>query len=464
MNAFHSSHFLTVLFSLTKYFWVLLLPVVRAVLAFGFDYQNAFKGYEADIFMLSLLFLYAMSRWLFTSLTITEKEMIYKRGVIFRKTVSVSPENVSCIRLWQNPFSVIFRCFILRVYQNPTKKPIIKMYCTKRTAEKIKELCRMDEEKLIKHKFNPYLYSLIFTSSKGGFLILSALLSFSGIVTGKTVRRLAEENISALSDFARDIPTFLIVMGLFFLTVRLISFLLEAFSVSDMKIYESDDFTFIKRGILTKSLYLISRKNENTGYFLSTNSILFKKYYSLYVGITGFGQSKYDNSLIIPVADKATVKKEMQKLYKNNSPKQKRIFADKNAIGSYITKWFVMYIISCLLCSALASLGLFGNAFYLAFIPPLLFLFLIFLGMNKWRYSYIEISGEAIAICYTKCLKIYKYVIECRKCPKIQIRQNVFQRRKGIADLRLYLRGNKNKKIRIRHIGIEKCMEIAEKL
>ncbi len=464
MNTFHQSHFLTVLFSLTKYFWVLLLPVVRAVLAFGFDYHNAFKGYEADIFILSLLFLYAMSRWLFTSLTVTDKEMIYKRGVIFRKTVSVSPENVSCIRLWQNPFSAIFRCFILRVYQNPIQKPIIKMYCTKRTAEKIKELCNMDEKKLTKHKFNPYLYSLIFTSSKGGFLILSALLSFSGIVTGKTVRRLAEENISALSDFARDIPTFLIVMGLFFLTVRLISFLLEALSVSDMHFYESDDFTFIKRGILTKSLYLISRKKENTGYFLSTNSILCKKYYSVYAGVAGFGQGKYDNSLIIPITDRSTANKVISKLYKNNASEQKKFFADKKAIGSYITKWFVAYIVSCLLCSALASLGLFGNAFYIAFIPPLLFLFLIFLGMNKWRYSYIEISRETITICYTKCLKIYKYVVECKKCPKIQIRQNLFQRRKGIADLRLYLRGNKSKKVRIRHIRIEKCMEIAEKL
>ncbi len=464
MNTFHQSHFLTVLFSLTKYFWVLLIPVVRAVLAFGFDYQNAFKGYEADIFILSLLFLYALSRWLFTSLIVTDKEMIYKRGVIFRKRVSVSPENTSCIRLWQNPFSVIFRCFILRVYQNPTQKPIIKMYCTKKTAEEIKKLYLMDDEKVAKHKFNPYLYSLIFSNSKGGFLILSALLSFSGIVTGKTIRRLAEENIAVLSDFARDIPTFLIVMGVFFLTVRFISFLLETFSVSDMHIYEGEDFTFIKKGLLTKSIYRISTKNEDMGYLLSTNSILYKKYYSLYVGLVGFGQGKYDNSLIIPITDRATANKEISKLYKNNVSERKKIFADKKAIGSYITKWFVMYIISCLLCSALASLGLFGNALYLAFLPPLIFLFLIFLGMNKWRYSYVEINDETITICYTKCLKIYKYVAECRKCLKIQIRQNIFQRRKGIADLQLYLRGNRNKKVRIRHIGVEKCMEIAEKL
>lgn len=463
MNAFHSAHFLTVLFSLTKYFWVLLLPVARTVLAFGFDYQNAFKGYEADIFILSLFFLYALTRWLFSSVKITEKEMIYKRGVIFRKTISVSPENTSCIKLWQNPFSVIFRCFILRVYQNTTKKPIIKMYCTKKTAEEIRKLYQMEEGKLTEYKFNPFLYSLIFSDSKGGFLILSALLSFSGVVTGKTIRRLAEENLTVLSDFTHNIPTLLIASGLFFLTVRLISFLLEAFYVADMQVYENGHFLFIKRGIFKKTLYRISTKKENTGFLLSTNSILFRKYYSLYAGVSGFGQGKYDNSLVFPIVDKMTVNRETTKLYRKSSPEHNKIFADKKSISSYITKWFVMYVVSCLLCSAIASLGILGNAFYLAFFPPLLFLFLIFLAMNKWRYSYVEIKGDVVTFCYTKGLKVHKYITECRKCPKIQIRQNIFQKRKEIADICIYLRGNKNKKVKIRHIEMEKCMEIAEK-
>ena len=464
MNSPFLSHFLTVLFSLTKYFWVLLIPVARAVLALGFDYENAFKGYEADIFLLSLLFIYAMSRWLCTSLLITEKEMIYKRGLIFRKTICVTPENTSCIKLWQNPFSVIFRCFILNVYQNPTQKPIIKMYCTRKTADNVKRLCLMDEGKLDKYKGKPLLYSLIFSNSKGGFLFLSAFLSFSGIVTGKTLRRLAQENFTVLSSFAQDIPTLLVVLGVFFLIVRLISFFLEIFYVSDMRIYEQKDFILIKRGIVKKTLYRISTKNVNLGYILSTNSILFNRYYSMYAGITGFGQGKYDNSLILPITDRITIKDEISRLYGRYTEGQERTFSDRKAISSYITKWFVLYIISCLLCSAFASVGLFGKANYIAFLPPLLFLFLVFLGMNKWRYSYISINGEIVTICYTSGLKMHRYVTECRKIAKLQIRQNVFQRRKGIADICFYLRGTKNKKVRIKHIGIEKCMEIAEKV
>ena len=42
------SHGLTVFFSLKKYFWVLVLPVIRAVLLYGADVENAFAGYGAD--------------------------------------------------------------------------------------------------------------------------------------------------------------------------------------------------------------------------------------------------------------------------------------------------------------------------------------------------------------------------------------------------------------------------------
>ena len=462
MKALYRAHFLTVFFSLTKYFWVLLIPVVRAVLALGFDYQNAFRGYEADILLLTILLIYALSRWFTTFISVTEKEITFKRGVVFRKKVLAEPEKITCIKLWQTPFFVIFRCFILRVYQNPTKRPIIKMYCTRRTAQKIKKLYFEGEDELCRCGGNPFLHSLIFSSSKGGFLALSALLSFSGVVTGKTVRRLAQENIAIVSGFAGDIPTLLTALGVFFLTVRLISFLLEAFYVSDMKLYEQKEHLLIKRGFLKKSVYRINTKKENLGYSLSTNCIFFKRYYSLYVGITGFGQGKYDNSLIMPITDKVTVKKETAKLYSDEGYAKKRIFAGKKAIGSYITKWFVMYIVSCLLCSSFASLGLFGNTFYLALIPPFLFLFLIFVNMNKWRYGYVCIKGENVVIQNLKGVKICEYITERKKCRKVQIVQNVFQKRKEIADLCLYLRGERNKKVRIRNIEMEKCVEIAE--
>lgn len=463
MNVCHRAHFLTVFFSLTKYFWVLLLPVARAVLAFGFDYKNAFKGYEADIFLLFILFCYALSRWLCTCVQISGGDIIYKRGFILRKTVKVTAENTSCIKLWQNPFSVIFRCFILRVYQNPTQKPIIKMYCTRQTAEKIKELCLMEEDKLTKYKSSPLLHSLIFSSNKGGFLVLSAMLSFSGVITGKTVRILAEENLAVLSDVARDIPSLLIALGLFLLLIRLISLLLEMIYVSDMRIYEQKDYMLIKRGILRKSLYRISTKRENLGYIVSTNSIFLCRYYSLYAGIAGFGQEKYDSPLILPIADKATAKKMKTQIFGDIQRGKNKVFAGRNAIGSYVTKWFVIYILSCLVFSAVASTGLLGNSPYLALLVPLCILFVIFVCVNKWRYSYVSITDNAIVLRTVKGIKISEYTASRDKCRRIQIRQNFLQKRKGVADLCLSLRGNRNKKVRIRHIPIEKCMEIAEK-
>lgn len=451
MNNFLRSHFLTVFFSLKRYFWVLLLPVVRTVLAFGFDYQNAFKGYEADITILSVLFLYALSRWTSTFLMIGENNVSFKKGVFFKKSITVRDENISCIKLWSNPFSVIFSCFILKVYENPSKKPIISIYVTKNTAEKIKEKYFPDEKSFSSYRSKPFLYALVFGNNKGGFLLVSALFSFSGIITGRTIRKLAQDNLSAISGYLQDIPSFLLFIGIALIVIRTISLFLEAASVSYMKIREQKDSILIKRGFFKKILCRINVKKENIGYILQTESIFLKNIYSMYIGLVGFGEGRYDSSLLFPIA------------YKNGKDHpENAVRSPARAISSYITKWIVISAVSLFACITALIIGLSLIFFIIFLFSALVSLFFIFLNVNKWRYSYISVSGENIEVCQLQGVKKYKYIAERKKCCKIQIKQNIFQKRRDIADLCLYLRGFNNKKVRIRHIEMGKCMEISE--
>lgn len=453
MKKFYRCHYLTVLFSLKKYFWVLLIPVVRTVLAVGFDYRNAFKGYEADIFLLSVLLLYAFTRWLFTSVQINAENITIRKGILFQKTVKVCDENISCIKLWRNPFSVIFSCFILRVYENPTKKPVISIYLSKKAVDEIRKKYFSEEDKLCRYKTKPIFHALVFGGNKGGFLLISAIFSFSGIATGKTLRKLAEENIIAISDLVQDIPSFLVIVGVSLLILRSVSLLLEATAVSDMQIYEHNNTILIKRGIFRKILYRISTKKENMGYILLTNSILLNKYYSLYAGITGFGQGRYDISLILPII----------KLNVSSTPEyENHIRSPHKAVSAYIAKWVAVFVCSAVGCPLAAVADIPRLYFYLLLILTLLSSFLIFLNMNKWRRSFIAYNKKNIAFCHISGVKKHIYITERKKCCKIQIQQSIFQKRKNIADIRFYLKGYSNKKMRIRHLPMEKCMEIAE--
>ncbi len=455
MKDFHRSHFLTVLFSLRKYFWVLLLPVVRTVLALGFDYQNAFRGYEADISVMMILLLHALSRWMFTFIRTDENSITFRKGLLIRKNVTVYDRNISCIKLWHNPFSVIFSCFILRVYENPSKKPIISIYITKKTAEKIKRKYFSDEKLLCSYKSKPLLHALIFGDNKGGFLLIAALFSFSGIVTGRTIRKLTEDNLSALSEHIRDIPSFLIFIGIALLVVRIVALLLEAASVSGMKIYEKEDTLLIKRGIFRRIFYRINSKKENIGYILLTESIFLKNFYSLYAGINGFGEGKYDIPLIFPII-------KTDNLTHLNS--ENTIRSPKCAISSYITKWIVAFISSVAVCIIALLLAFPLIIFLFPLFIGILSLFLVFVNVNKWRCSYICIKGENIIICALQGVKKNSFITMRKKCNKIKIRQNIFQKRKNIADICFYLRGYSNKKVRLRHMPMEKCMKIIEML
>ncbi len=453
MKDFHRSHFLTVMFSLRKYFWVLLLPVARTVLAFGFDYQNAFKGYEADISVMIILLLHAFSKWLFTFIRINENDITFRKGLLIQKNVTVYDRNISCIKLWHNPFSVIFSCFILRVYENPSKKPIISIYITKNTAEKIKSKYFSDEKLLCNYKTRPLLHALIFGNNRGGFLLVAALFSFSGVVTGRTIRKLAEDNLSALSEYIKDIPSLLILIGIALLVVRIASLLLEAASVSGMKIYEKEDILLIKRGIFRRVFYRINSKKENIGYILLTESIFLKNFYSLYAGINGFGEGKYDIPLIFPIIKTDSF---------TPLDSENIIRSPKCAISSYIIKWIVAFISSVAVCTIALLLSFPLIIFLIPLFIGVLSSFLIFINVNKWRYSYICVRNENITLCALRGVKKNRYITMRKKCNKIKIQQNIFQKRKNIADICFYLRGYSNKKVRLRHMPMEKCMKIVE--
>jgi uncharacterized membrane protein YdbT with pleckstrin-like domain len=174
----------------------------------------------------------------------------------------------------------------------------------------------------------------------------------------------------------------------------------------------------------------------------------------LYAGINGLGQGKYDSSLIFPIV------KAQQPPSDNND----LIRSPKKALSSYITKWLIALSGAAIGCVFSLTDVIPLIFFYPLLIMALVCLFIIFINVNKWRSCYLSLKGEILVICNLEGVKKHTYITERKKCRKIQISQSIFQKRRDIADLRLYLWGYNNKKVRIRHLPMEKCMEIAEKL
>ena len=80
-------HPVTVLFKLTKYFWVLAVPIIRAILAAGFDVSGAFKGSFIDITVMLFLVSRAVIKYLFTYISAEEKGITVKSGAVMKKTI-----------------------------------------------------------------------------------------------------------------------------------------------------------------------------------------------------------------------------------------------------------------------------------------------------------------------------------------------------------------------------------------
>ncbi len=452
----HPSSPITIIFSLTKYFWVLLIPIVRAVLRYGFDLATAFRGYGYDIAVISLLFLWAVSRWKFSYIITDRSTVTAVKGMIIRKTVTVDIRKCTCVKITDNPFTRIFGCHRLSLFTVSDSKPVISMYCTDDCCSDIMEICSFEKENMKKLCFSPAIYSLLFGKSRGGFLLLYAGISVFAVISGKTLSALAADNIAFISKLYSSLPDFLFYGGLILLIARIVAFVTDWLSVSNYRFYEDENRIYITKGIIRREFCRIL---YNSGYILSTKSIFNYRKYSLYAGISGFGSDKYENNLILPLAHGNCIDNSY-----GRSRNFVRIYPKKRTVFSYISFSLSFFLLSCFAAGVFFSAYGYGISGIFGYLLPVPFLLRLISDITAHGISQVYSDGKCICLKFFSEACIQNVILNKAGTPKIVIKQNPFQRKRRSCDIMFLVRGEKQKKFVIKQLDKEKCEKLCEKI
>ncbi len=464
MNKIYRFHPLTVLFSLSKYFWVLLVPITRAVLAYGFDFANAFKGYGADLAVISALLLWAVLRWRCSYISVGGNTVRLQKGIIIKKSVQVNFSDSTVIRLSQNPFTRLFFCYRLTVFSDCSYKPLIKARCTKECAAHIKAMLGFSEEINSRVRFSPVLYSLLSGKSIGGFWLIYAGVSVLSVLSGKTLTVLAKDNIVFITKIYSSLPDFLFYGLLFLFIARTLSFITDLMSVHGYSVSKKNNTLYITKGIIKHDYYRILAKN---GYFLSTNSIFCYKKYSLYAGISGLDADKYDSNLLLPMTDKHTFSELL--LYPKidcyaTGCKFIHISTSKRTFFSYIWQSLLLFVLSCFTAGVYFSLYGTGLSSFLGFILPVPFLLRLIEDIVNHSITQVNFDGSCLNLRYFKSFCIQRVIINPDNIARIRLKQNPFQRHRRLCDFSVYVKGEKMRKFTVKQLNYKKCAKICENL
>ena len=435
-------HPVTVLFKLTKYFWVLAVPIIRAILAAGFDVSGAFKGSFIDITVMLFLISRAVIKYLFTYISADEKGITVKSGAVMKKTIFMPYNSMTCLKLDRDPFISLFHASKLSVYCNASKNAVIKAYCTLATASRIeaKNSAAFNEDTAADNTiYRSFLAALFHIGSRSGILLMSALLSFTGIITGKTAMAIAEEIPSYAESFAADIPALFTVLGAVLLIIKVISavagtVLLCGRYYPDKAVVHKKPFrrmTFIKLSgiIAVKSVFIPMRTTLS--------------------GISsGLAKSGFSADTLLTAARQVRIKK--ARCVASAAP---------SVVMPFLLFRSVIFVIICFLSGIIYGAGVLPYSKAVAFLLPVPFLLRIIYGAVECVISRITADDKLITAEYMSSSLIRACTVLKSETGKITLSQTPFAVLRNTADVRIFAVGLSKKAV-VKNIKKEDAMRI----
>lgn len=441
-------HGLTVFFSLKKYFWALAVPIIRAVLALGFDLESAFRGYGADIAVTAVLLAYAFSKWLFCTVSVCDSGISVTKGLILKKRTEVSFDKTCCVNLYTNPLARMFGCIGLSVHTDTGHKPVIRLYCRKETAQAIKtavghSFCG----EAITCGFKSILYYAIISSrSKNGLLFLAAVLSYIGIAVGKSLPRLAEEHLGQVYSAARSTAGLVIILGAVAFLGWITALAMNILAALRLSVQEKQGSFLLRKGIVKKTFSAV----YGADYRVKSQSLFLPGRVSIAVGRFGFGSDKYDVNTVLPAVKR-------NKVSESTADSSFLIRPASSSVTSFALPRLAVFSAVCLICGLGYGFGILGGI--IALILPAPLLMKLAYSMYDYCCSGAEISGNKISVSYADGSLKRTVDFDKSRCGKIIMRQNPFQRRKSTADIRFFIKGAGRLKVRVRHADSSLCRQ-----
>lgn len=430
------AHPVTVFFSLTKYFWILTVPIIRTVLALGFDVQNAFAGSEADITVISLLFIRAVIKQRCSSLCFPGGDiLLFKSGLILKKELSASKERISCVTVSENPITKLFKCRKITLYLKNADRPLAEIYCKPQAEEEIKRLfgCGNIADRRKNSFISSLLCAVFHLGSKSGLTTAASLISLLGIITGKTLSALAEENLATAARLIRSLPAALFAVGLILLFIKILSVCSDTFSL----VGKVSGRVYAKRGVLfKKSLYF--GENESGEIFIK--SLFLPHRQSVCKVTSGF----YQNGGVMLCSTKG----------EHEPCSDKAVFPSPKSRLSFVLFPCALFCMGCFVSGFCFSAGLFYNAEALVFFIPLLLLQRIVYSIKNCFYTSLGVCGEKLVLRHANGSRLFCTELYTDKAGKIRLRSTPFQKRRNACNISVYAVGLK-RRVRVKNIPCE---------
>ncbi len=465
-------HPLNILENTTKYFYLLLLPLLRGLLFSRNGFYDWLSGAWFDLLIISAILLFAVLRWAFTRYACDRNGIYINRGVLATQK-SYLPYRRLTMVYTEYPF--YFRPFRVMRLKADTDGGYVhstdfSVTVGKKEALRIFDLSQgvIRPAEGIKKVYHPRWFyvailSLITSNTLSGVIFASAFISQSGSILGKEFEeRLMDQLTNLARILAFGLPPAAAFVAYVILGGWLISFLMNVLRHIRFHVTRQDNCLEIRTGVITPRSYSIQASHINLIEIRQSLTTKLLGFYTAFIHCSGYGKQKNELSVLIPAADKHEARRNLGILLPE-IPLVKRKFRPKLRTLSrflippltIILCVFALFGLLYLFFPQLRSLTLFIGM--MAEIPGVWWLFV---KIASYLHTGIGKENGVYTFYYTYAYAFFTTSMPEEKIARIHCRQSAFQKMAHCCDVIILSYSEGKKRLVVPNINVDEVNKI----
>lgn len=480
-GGYKHQHSVAIVRYLTKNFWILLIPALRALIAYSFNLVRWMKVVSGDIIIIAFFFLFAWARWFRTRYKLGDKSIFFMNG-IFSKHISVIPyTKISAVTVekkwWQYPLKCSYISIDTDAKSIGFKKtePDAKLIISDDDVDRIFDIIQKDDinQNSFKSRISKsslVAFSLLFSSALSGVTLLTALLINAGDIIDNKIEESFFDAVNSAAKTVNSntlfilskIPTAAITLAIIIFIGWLISFIGNLMRHMHFTLEKKGGSITITDGFLTIRKYHINRAHINYADLQQNLTMKLFGVMSVNVSCSGYGKSKNEIPVFIPISKSRQVRTILKRILPDMEWNADTMPLKLRYIFIYIGPPII--ILNLVTAAAGILIFFFREWFNMIFSTMLIIdIPIIWMTVVKTAAFYtsgISYAGRVICIKYSRWFEFHTILVPEERIAKLAISRTIFQRLNGSCNITVYTNSEYTRSHTVRGVSYNDAMLI----
>lgn len=315
---------------------LLLLPIIKGVIQyFVADNIDGVIGFE--ILLVAIILTIAVLRWRsYTLICDSEKGIVnIEYGFFFKRMAKIDISKLSSVQTTQNPIDAVFRAVTYKINTEAGGRDRTDFefkLSRKNSAEVSALLYGKGEPTAVKFSILKVAILAATTSSAfTGMLVAVPLINRAGNLLGIGI---ADMLLNELTYIANKVETYfppvVNIISLIFLLAYFVSFVYSFLKYVNFKLFLEKDKLEVRSGFIVRTRTSFRKSAINNIKVEQTLLMQLLRRYALKVSVGGYGDSKSESEVIIPLGANKEIKEKLKSYFPFFITNEKGIHASKN--------------------------------------------------------------------------------------------------------------------------------------